>query len=109
MSRMDQHPNIDTDDVMACPKCGKNNLQHGEVQVYNRRGEDKPGTRVHVAPPDNAISVSDTALGFAGRRSDVRIQFTCEGCDLAAWLYVIQHKGSTYIRWVKDSGNQVFP
>jgi hypothetical protein len=92
--------------VLMCPQCGSNNLCHDEVQVFVRRGEDKPGRRTTVHGAD--VTTVDTVAGFAGRRSDLRIRFTCEGCPTVSWLYIIQHKGETITRWHENDSGEVW-
>lgn len=93
---------------ILCPKCGNDNLHHGEVQVWNRQGEDKAGKKTIVFPDggQNTLAV-EADRGFAGRRSDVRMKFNCEQCPMTSWLYIIQHKGSTLLRWAEDDNGGI--
>jgi hypothetical protein len=90
---------------LQCPACGEANLHHHEVIVCNRSREDGPGVRVTVS--DQEVTKADGAAdgrAFAGRRNDVRIRFTCEHCPKVSWLYLVQHKGDTYLKWL-DTGD----
>ena len=92
-----------TDDPIRCPKCGWSYTHQGEVHVYARK-EDEPGKAIKVTP-EGGVTSADVSTGFAGRRQDVRIAISCEGCKETSWLYIQQHKGNTYLRWGDEAGN----
>lgn len=94
---------------LKCPACGQGNLHHTDVRVCNRSSEDAAGIRVDI----HGLTVTTTAnvaddKSFAGRRSDLRIRFTCEQCPKESWLYVIQHKGDTIMKWLEAGDGSVY-
>ncbi len=84
---------------LNCPSCGAPNLHHHEVVVSNRKTEDAPGIRA-VVDHLSVSSQANVADGFAGRRNDLRIRFSCEQCPSEPWLFIVQHKGTTYLKWL---------
>jgi len=53
-------------------------------------------------------NVTDKDKAFAGRRSDLRLRFTCEQCPKESWLYLIQHKGDTIMKWLDSGAGSVY-
>lgn len=85
--------------ILRCPRCGSEYLHHYTVLVLNRISEDGPGvlTRIH---PDGKLTqhpLSSESEEWSGRRDEVRIEFKCEECERETDLYIVQHKGSTYL------------
>ena len=74
--------------------------------MFVRSGEDQPGRRILVTAGGSA-TLDAVSSNFAGRRDDLRIQFSCEHCPAISWLYIIQHKGDTLMKWA-DSPNGDF-
>ena len=93
---------------LQCPSCGDSFLHHGEVHVYARPQEDGPGHRV-VIWENGDVEKMPAAGGFAGRRNDLRIRFTCETCVAVSWLFIVQHKGHTMLRWETEETGQPSP
>lgn len=85
--------------VLLCPRCGGDCLHHGRVVVANRREQDAPGIHVTVEGLKGTLQPSDD---FIGRRDDVRVHLTCEGCGNIAnelELVMVQYKGQTLLVW----------
>lgn len=99
---------------LACPNCGDGYLHHDMVDVFERfRYEDGDSLRFRV----NGTHTETTLIAEAdapGRRNSIEIRFYCENC---AWdehgqpqqvfyvLQIIQHKGCTYLSWVREIEN----
>lgn len=108
------------ENVLHCPRCGGNNMHHGDVHIDNRVTEDGPGVRVTVEGGTGSGTARDFLAGggdaggpgwgsvavraavgsdFAGRRDDVTISMMCEQCGPVGALVVAQHKGCTLVEW----------
>lgn len=94
---------LGTEDVLAdaltCPGCRENYLRHREVNVYSRPKESEPGFSTLVRENGQTTTIQAESAAFLGRRHDLRIQFTCEGCHKTSWLCIVQHKGQTFLTW----------
>lgn len=91
--------------VICCPECGGLTLHQCTVTVYERDGEDGPGTKVEVL---SSKAVNVTRLERAdlpGRRQSLDIEFRCEICNFDAGasfiLRIAQHKGETQVAWLR--------
>jgi len=91
-TRVDFDKDIHDEQVLTCPRCGGNNLHHGDVTVFERTREDGPATVVSVGHRSNNGNPSD-------RRDGVVIRFTCENACDPFELTVTQHKGWTLLAW----------
>jgi DNA-directed RNA polymerase subunit RPC12/RpoP len=89
------------DDVVGCPYCGNGYLHHRDVVIYNREKEDSDqGLAVEVTP--EAVTTSDNLIGNpSARRNGLMIYFECENCSNRYELALHQHKGRTYLHWVR--------
>ena len=68
------------------------------MALWNRDAEDDKGKVIRVDTKAGVTS-ADAIAGFVGRRDDVRVSFSCEGCDRISTLVIWQHKGQTLISW----------
>jgi hypothetical protein len=86
--------------LLLCPRCHDTTsyLHHGAVRVYERREDSPTAIRTTVADEELYRDLACPDVG-TGRRHSLEIAFTCEQCDLDAWLVVYQHKGQTFITW----------
>jgi hypothetical protein len=97
--------NINTVDVggaadLLCPRCGADNLHHGETVFFDRREDAEKITRITVKGADVRVQNSVSNEGNPSMRRDgMTIQFRCEQCEDPVWLTIGQHKGSTEIGW----------
>ena len=100
---------LNEDGWLTCPDCGEAYLHHGTVTVYDR-DEDSKEVLVTTSDPDfiNRSSMSNEASANpSARRSGMIVNFWCENCgqpeDRAGYknLAIFQHKGATFIEWVK--------
>lgn len=91
-------------DELRCPGCGESSgLRHTTVIVRSRSAEDEPGIEVVVDSTGHATT-SYEERSFVGRRNDLCVKFDCEHCpDKVYVLTLVQHKGTTYMRWADDS------
>jgi DNA-directed RNA polymerase subunit M/transcription elongation factor TFIIS len=106
MRPMDQHNpenrvKYTEDDSLSCPYCGNGYMHHKDVVIYNREKEDSnQGLAVQVTP--EAVTTSDDLSGNpSARRNGVIIHFECENCSNRYELALHQHKGVTYLHWVR--------
>jgi hypothetical protein len=90
----------DVEGSIICPSCGGGNLHHLTVTAENRDTEDGPATR--VVSRGKTVTV-DRTENPANRRSNLYVDFDCETCEATPRLELIQHKGSTYLRWIEVS------
>ena len=90
------------DDGLECPRCGGQNLHHGDITVYSRY-EDNTRTTVTTVEDSGDVLVSQMQSANCGnpslRRDGLRIAFTCELCDEVQDLCIAQHKGTTFMHW----------
>ena len=85
-------------DVLYCPYCNSENLHQESVTALWRRTEDGDGERVVSSNGTTHIAQAMSA-SIPGRRHYIAIRFSCENCDGDPTLGIMQHKGSTKIRW----------
>ena len=89
------------DTALLCPKCGEANLHHGILDVICRKSPDEDGIKYEI---DGFMQMNITPIkdeDIPGRRNNIDISFYCEYCpDECFVLRIIQHKGTTYIKWV---------
>jgi uncharacterized protein YbaR (Trm112 family) len=92
--------------ILLCPECKGPNLHHKAVRVKNRESEDKKGVS-HLISRLSTVS-TEMAIGsdsWFGRRDDIAVGFTCEGCDFHGELRLYQHKGETFLGWATRSSD----
>lgn len=89
-------------EVLLCPHCNGDTLRHGRVVVANRRAENDDGV-VTTVSFSGVHSWEASSTDLPGRRDSLALSFRCENetCPPLA-LLVMQHKGSTLLRWVND-------
>lgn len=104
----------DLGDGLTCPHCGELYLHQYRVSTFFRYGEDSTtGLAVTALGFDRAIDAaqdppalevtSSMAKNPSPRRDGLRIWFSCEhGCDDPV-LEIIQHKGTTYVKWAEGA------
>lgn len=87
--------------AVCCPYCDDAYLHHNDVAIYNRAGEDSyHGLAIH-AKFDSVTINDDMAGNPSGRRNGLMIHFECENCSRTSKLALYQHKGVTYLHWVR--------
>ena len=86
---------------LKCPYCTDTMTHHNEVHVYNRCEDDRKGMHTYVPtyPDRRAVSDGNMAGNPSSRRSGIRIVIDCECCGRQSALCIVQHKGTTYLRW----------
>jgi hypothetical protein len=85
------------DGILCCEHCGFNYLHQIKVDVFERSGEDS-NKGLHVTTQGVMASINTDMEGNpSSRRDGIKITFNCENCDGLTYLYIIQHKGCTYI------------
>ena len=90
--------------LLTCPACGCENTHHGDTEVFEC-GEDAAGIRVCVAA--GAATVDTNMAGNpSARRHGLTISVECEGCGSVSLLGLEQHKGQTFLRWLRVGSKQ---
>jgi len=91
-------PKIENGELI-CPFCGGEFLHHGIVNVYTRREEDAPVSRVSVDDDGNLSTkqIGDNDSDPTERRGAVTIEFRCEQCERKFQMEVRQNRGRTII------------
>ena len=85
---------------LLCPRCGANNLHHGETVFYERPEDAEKVTRIIVDEGNVHVQHGMPNTGNPSTRRDgMTIRFRCEQCQDPVWLTIAQHKGSTEIGW----------
>lgn len=88
--------------ILACPKCGGDNLHHNSVAVYERDEDNLITTVAELG--NNQVHIHQKPSILSGnpspRRDGVVIGFSCENCDISFELAIIQHKGTTFFEWL---------
>jgi len=103
---------------LICPNCGETYLHQTDVAIFHRV-EDGDQVKVTTITEDGvheAVIANDVSLNPSSRRHGLRISFWCEHCDGGLTdeerengvtsnqvpdLAIYQHKGITFIEWVK--------
>ena len=108
MELTDAHRVLDTrwDDygadlaALVCPSCEGTYTHQKAVRIYARLNDERRGgERV-----DLYTGETEKIPGRgnpSSRRQGLMIEFRCESCDLDSVLAIYQHKGITFIGWVK--------
>lgn len=96
---------------MICPGCGGDFLHHGRVDVFQRlKGEDGDAFRFRLNDGASLETSLVPEVDVPGRRGSIEIRFSCESCELDEndnqqdvyfVLQIIQHKGQTFLSWVR--------
>ena len=95
---------------LPCPQCGET-YTHLDSVIYHDRLPSEDGVPVAVLmtgvsvvyEPDRVLSWDESVATppiKSSRRHDIAILINGE-CGHRTWLYFIQHKGETYVEWVK--------
>ncbi|WP_289145070.1 hypothetical protein [uncultured Sphingobium sp.] len=85
---------------LLCPRCGADNLHHGETVFFDRKEDAEEVTRITVDGADVKVQHGVSNEGNPSlRREGMTIRFSCEQCIGPIWLTFAQHKGSTEIGW----------
>ncbi len=93
----------------VCPGCGEWCLHHVQTDIYDPDHEDAvKGRHVQVNHPE-PFAIEDTAVivdsdlrgNPSSRRHGITIRFYCETCEAKPYLAIYQHKGTTFVNWVK--------
>jgi hypothetical protein len=96
---------LNKDGVLSCPTCTEDLLHHGKVIIQNRYGQDEDGVEFCVQGT-SIVSEKISSKQIHNRRDNIYIYLTCEMChgpsDEGYCLSIVQHKGKTYLRWVKS-------
>ena len=84
---------------LMCPHCQSEYMHQVEARVL-WRGEDGDGT-CHTSSYTKEAKETVRSEDIPGRRDFMEIDFDCEVCSERPTLYIQQHKGQTYMGWVK--------
>jgi hypothetical protein len=87
--------------AVRCLYCDDDYLHHNDVAIYNRAGEDSNHGLAIYAKSDSVTINDDMAGNPSGRRNGLMIHFECENCSRTSKLALYQHKGVTYLHWVR--------
>lgn len=89
--------------LLHCPACGHNYTHHGQVDVYDR-AEDSTGVHTRI---DGSVTTDTNMAGNpSSRRHGLTVAVTCEGCGAESLLGLEQHKGETFLRWLRVGQTQ---
>jgi hypothetical protein len=87
------------DNVLLCPKCGRDNLHHGRVSVYQCSEAQAWVQRTIIDETVSSNAVIGDTSNPSPRRHGLTIAFSCEQCGDIGELTIAQHKGQTLINW----------
>lgn len=97
---------IEDDGSLTCPRCKDryaSYLHHGAVTVYDRNEDEVMTVKTRVKTTGVSSIVPSCQSGNpSSRRHGVTIEFQCEHCEGLLTLGISQHKGMTYMRWMKS-------
>ena len=86
--------------LLECPACGGNHLHHIKVDVYERLEDQDSG--LHVSVADGSLSHDHDLSGNpSSRRNGLSVHFRCEHCPATPVLNIAQHKGNTWVDFIK--------
>jgi len=90
--------------VAKCPECDGEYLHQSGVEAFFRDSEcAMTGAHVTASTDDDRPPSMSADRSMAGnpspRRDGMMIRFWCECCGAVVGMYVMQHKGQTFIRW----------
>lgn len=83
-----------------CPHCGNEYLHQKEVAVTWRYQEDSGGVCYTTSRKKDFKEHLDSKH-IPHRRDNLIIVFDCENCEGDKNLEIYQHKGVTYMEWLK--------
>jgi len=90
--------NADELELLCCPQCGFHCLHHDKVEIFEC--EEDANSGVHVVVCDGRAVIDNSLAGNPSeRRHGLRIHFWCEGCQVRSVLTIVQHKGSTFVKF----------
>lgn len=92
---------------MLCPNCGAAELHHFETTVYERAVEDQAGMAFTISGPSHFTKEPVHANKIPGRRNSVKIFFWCEQCDRISTLFLLQHKGTSFLSFSATGKSKV--
>jgi len=90
---------------IKCVGCGSWHLHQRDVFVYTRKEDakfaletivDMSGSRSSVKPSSDEVEIDGNP---SHRRHGLRIRFECEQCDDIFDMVLLQHKGTTELKW----------
>lgn len=84
--------------ILKCPVCKELYLHQKEVQVFDRKEDEKDTLQVNVVNKTCSTTISNTG-NPSPRRQAVQIKFECENCEEPYYLVLYQHKGNTVVGW----------
>lgn len=87
------------DEGLMCPYCGMHQMHQKEARIL-WRDEDMDGV-CHTSSRTKESKEIVKSTEIPGRRDFIEIDFDCEGCDEDLTMYIQQHKGYTFMGWVK--------
>ena len=87
--------------MLECPYCHCLYLHQGRVEVFNRSMEDS-AEGLHVTIEGQEI-VTNRRMhrNPSSRRQGLIINFECEECDAKILMLISQHKGNTWVNYVR--------
>jgi hypothetical protein len=86
--------------LLECPACGGNHLNHVKVEIFER--EEDANTGIHISVTNDSIITDKDLVGNPSkRRHGLSIAFKCENCSATPVLTIAQHKGSTWVDFIK--------
>lgn len=93
-------PDLSSYEELSCPQCEQGYLHQRRVEVFNRPSEDANSVAVTIDGCD-IPRLGAQGRNPSGRRQGLLIYFECEHCDLQRALALAQHKGMTFVGWVR--------
>ena len=85
---------------LVCPSCEGVYTHQTAVRIYARRdSERRGGERVNLYTGESEKIPGEG--NPSSKRQGLMIEFRCENCDLDSMLAIYQHKGNTFVGWVK--------
>ena len=90
------------DHDVQCVQCGEVLVHHSKVEVFERTEDAERG--LYVAVEEGGLTVDSNSLlegNPSKRRQGLKIHFWCEVCRCTFSMNISQHKGNTYIEFVK--------
>lgn len=95
---------LDSLEPYICPHCGGDYLHHSSVWTYFRFNEDsQAGICVSAdSYSGETFLVEDMDdVNPSRRRDGMVVKFWCENCDNKPEYAIVQHKGQTFMGWLK--------
>jgi hypothetical protein len=86
--------------LLECPACGGDYLNHVKIEIFER--EEDANTGIHVSVTNDQITTDKDLVGNPSkRRHGLYICFKCEHCSATPVLTIAQHKGNTWVDFIK--------